>query len=455
MKKILKHKNKILIIILFIIFLLLLNNIPIMGIDDYKLNAPDLFFKHYINDVISWSVRSGETIAYLIGRFPKIVFNIINSGMIILFLYLIYYYSFSKSKLKKTSFIISFLLSIAAIFYLFPAMYENFFWMAGACNHLYGVCFNLLFLIPFYNIFFNKKTNFKNKIYYFAYLLLAIISGLALENIGIYIILLMLAAIIWDKINNKRKLIDYKKEIIAFFIYLAGYVYLLFSPSSVARKKFYFKNIYFYNNGNATNRLYKLIKIFFNENKVFIYIFLLLLVTFIIYNLIKKKKIEKVIKINIVLCIGTIITLLILLFSPYYTSRTALFILFFMTVVCNYIVTYFISKKNILKLLSIVIVIVFDFYFFINLNNVYKNYYKTVMKIKKSILEQKNQEKIYIVIPNCNYKQRIIRDNEVTQSDYYLKRYYGLSYEKKISINYSYNSSNYCVKNNILINTDY
>lgn len=123
MKKILKHKNKILIIILFIIFLLLLNNIPIMGIDDYKLNAPDLFFKHYINDVISWSVRSGETIAYLIGRFPKIVFNIINSGMIILFLYLIYYYSFSKSKLKKTSFIISFLLSIAAIFYLFPAMY--------------------------------------------------------------------------------------------------------------------------------------------------------------------------------------------------------------------------------------------------------------------------------------------------------------------------------------------
>ena len=155
-----KFKTRKIIIIGILLFLslfLLQINSPMVGYDYFILNSPHgrglIYLLNEIKkSILYWNGRSSQIVGFIIGFFPRYVFWIINSFIIILFIYLVYYYCFSEEENnnKYMNIILTLLIVLSYILYLFPATFDVFFWMPGACNHLWSTVATLLFIIPYY-----------------------------------------------------------------------------------------------------------------------------------------------------------------------------------------------------------------------------------------------------------------------------------------------------------------
>ena len=103
-----KYKYFILInLIIFVSFILIISSVDVFGIDDIKANTyiynPNFTLVEIINHIWQriafWSVRIGEILYFIIGTLPRVVYFILDSFALLIFLNLIYFYIYgTKTK---------------------------------------------------------------------------------------------------------------------------------------------------------------------------------------------------------------------------------------------------------------------------------------------------------------------------------------------------------------------
>ena len=454
------------IAVIFILIFLLQSNIPMLGYDDFILNSSNGKGVAYLiaeieSSIKYWNGRSSQIIGYLIGFCPRYIFWILNSLAIILFIYLVYYYSFSESDKKDRykNIILTFLIVMAYIFYLFPATFDVFFWMPGACNHLWSVIITLIFLIPYYKLLYNKNVfDKKNKAVIIIYILLGLIAGASLENISIFGILLILYTFI--KSLREKKIL--KWQVGGFISYIIGisYLFLLSSTNKRGAKFLAGTNI-------AQRGLEKILYIFeyfFVENKYFIFIMLILLIIFIIYLKLKKQKYNNTFKNILLLFIFSISTLLIFYFVPYYSNRALLLFSFISLVLLIYIISYLIINKKILFIAICLIFCAVNIYAYNYFFEIYK-LSNEVVSIRNEDVKKQAESKEEVIdfdfipclygIRIIEYKEYISKYNSKDNNNYDntgIKKFYNINDKVIFDYKKNYEYNKYCKINKSVFN---
>ena len=296
MKKILNEKN----IILFIIFIsmLSLNYLYPYISDDYTYmykydnferikNISDIFFSmkdHYF----LWGGRVlAHSLASVFLLLPKNIFNICNSIMYTIFIYLIYLIGRRNNKDNYNYLFIIHLL----IWFINISFGEVTLWLTGSCNYLWTSVIILLFLYLFH------KEN-KNVI---IFSILGILAGMCNENFSLSIIFVCILFVIFNK--NYRN----KNNYIGIIFLIIGYLFLFLAPGNFIRASAGVNNII-----TTTQKILYLIKVFS------LLIIFILLLSYVLY---KKNKLKKDYLIYI---LGSIMCILFLVVAPTFSLRATI-----------------------------------------------------------------------------------------------------------------------------------
>ena len=296
MKKILNEKN----IILFIIFIsmLSLNYLYPYISDDYTYmykydnferikNISDIFFSmkdHYF----LWGGRVlAHSLASVFLLLPKNIFNICNSIMYTIFIYMIYLIGRRNNKDNYNYLFIIHLL----IWFINISFGEVTLWLTGSCNYLWTSVIILLFLYLFH------KEN-KNVI---IFSILGILAGMCNENFSLSIIFVCILFVIFNK--NYRN----KNNYIGIIFLIIGYLFLFLAPGNFIRASAGVNNII-----TITQKILYLIKVFS------LLIIFILLLSHVLY---KKNKLKKDYLIYI---LGSIICILFLVVAPTFSLRATI-----------------------------------------------------------------------------------------------------------------------------------
>ncbi len=296
MKKLLNEKN----IILFTIFIsmLALNYLYPYISDDYTYmykydnferikNISDIFFSmkdHYF----LWGGRVlAHSLASVFLLIPKNIFNICNSIMYTIFIYMIYLIGRRNNKDNYNYLFIIHLL----IWFINISFGEVTLWLTGSCNYLWTSVIILLFLYLFH------KEN-KNVI---IFSILGILAGMCNENFSLSIIFVCILFVIFNK--NYRN----KNNYIGIIFLIIGYLFLFLAPGNFIRASAGVNNII-----TITQKTLYLIKVFS------LLIIFILLLSYVLY---KKNKLKKDYLIYI---LGSIICILFLVVAPTFSLRATI-----------------------------------------------------------------------------------------------------------------------------------
>lgn len=296
MKKLLNEKN----IILFTIFIsmLSLNYLYPYISDDYTYmykydnferikNISDIFFSmkdHYF----LWGGRVlAHSLASVFLLIPKNIFNICNSIMYTIFIYMIYLIGRRNNKDNYNYLFIIHLL----IWFINISFGEVTLWLTGSCNYLWTSVIILLFLYLFH------KEN-KNVI---IFSILGILAGMCNENFSLSIIFVCILFVIFNK--NYRN----KNNYIGIIFLIIGYLFLFLAPGNFIRASAGVNNII-----TITQKTLYLIKVFS------LLIIFILLLSYVLY---KKNKLKKDYLIYI---LGSIMCILFLVVAPTFSLRATI-----------------------------------------------------------------------------------------------------------------------------------
>jgi len=217
------------VIILFFIFNVLT---PLVG-DDYSYSSGVL---SSISDVakstydfyFNWSGRITATfLTYFWLFMGKSIFNIANTLIYCLFIYLIQFHIIGKAKYNPLMF-----LAINIFLWFFvPAWGDNFLRLSGSCYYLWTATFILLFLVPFRKNQddIDYKLNTPLSILFF---FLGLLAGCSIENAAAAIFLLLIFYFVVKAIN-KRKINLF--EILGTLGFLIGFLLLILAPGQEVR----------------------------------------------------------------------------------------------------------------------------------------------------------------------------------------------------------------------------
>ena len=229
------NKNaKMFLFVVFIVFIkmLVLNFLTFFGADDYThalpKTLPEVFQKVY------WEYMNlgGRSVVHVLLKmalmFPKGVFNVLNSIMLIALTLLIYKHASSGKSFN----IILYLFIIFSI-WLYTMSYGNvILWPSGSVNYLWGAVIIMSFLLP-YSIYLNKGTVFRHTgAPIIGMFFLGVLSGWCDENTSGGAILLVILFLIYCKIF-KQKIKAWM--ITGFFGSLTGFLLMILAPGNFAR----------------------------------------------------------------------------------------------------------------------------------------------------------------------------------------------------------------------------
>jgi hypothetical protein len=212
---------------------------PYIG-DDYPLSfifgttqrlssLSDIFTSSY-NE---YMIYGGRSIAYFITQVflligEKYIFNIMNTVIYYLFIYLVYFHV--KGTIKNIKF--SYFIIINIMFwFLVPAWGEVFLWIIGSCVYLWTTTFILLFLIPYKKKCDDPKYRI-NTILSFLFLPVGIFAGWSVENSGAAGLFFLILYFIL-KVNKKERVSLF--EILGCIGFIIGFVFLIAAPGNYGR----------------------------------------------------------------------------------------------------------------------------------------------------------------------------------------------------------------------------
>lgn len=239
-----KNKKSLFLIIflnlcMFIYFYYLSIRFPIFG-SDYISSSENLVKSTLTLDKLKeiyfaiikesyWNLRIGNLLSILLSFFSREYFAVVISFTNILFINLIFFYSFSRfPNIYKTKETLKDMLVIIFIFMIYVLISTNFLntsiWKSGSLNHLFGNVILLILFIPYYLLFYSKQV-FKNNIFVlifvtFIYFVFFINSY---TSVPLFLLMMILSVLIFYLKNKKVE----KWSIFGIISGLCGYIFLL------------------------------------------------------------------------------------------------------------------------------------------------------------------------------------------------------------------------------------
>ena len=206
------------------------NSAPISFLD--KVN---FVFQSVVNDALNWNIRVGEALTIMIGAFPPIIFDILNTINYIWLTILLFIIGFIRfPEWKNQSDLFALFLINFQIIVLLPLLGQVFFWQAGTGNHNWGVTILLSFIIPFLLIS-RAEIKYDNVLILSLLIIYGFFAGLTIEN-GVVIVIVALLILLLYLIRKNQFDLKYLYPILSFII---GAFVLLFSPSTSNRRNYY------------------------------------------------------------------------------------------------------------------------------------------------------------------------------------------------------------------------
>jgi len=280
-----KNKNeKYYYLAIFIVLLLIMFLSPISGDDwgNYLVGKEGLH--HMIGNAIGmyfdWEGRFISRLLINFLTFHKIIWNFVNSFIIMTIIYLIN--KIINPKNKKTILLLSTLIIFLINIFTFS---QTIVWLAGNITYLFVIP---LILFYFYYILKNKKSNNKGIV---ALSILNIIMTMFVEHIGLILVTGNLLILISRYIKNKK--LDYE-----IFIYalcsIIGITSMLLSPGSLERSKI--ENIYFSNLSIIEKIIYNLPNFIYYTFSINCYLIVLMTIAnyYLVKNNIKNKDLKTI-----------------------------------------------------------------------------------------------------------------------------------------------------------------
>ena len=182
-------------------------------------------YNHYFN----WGGRSvAHFLAQLWLLIGKPLFNVANTMIYLIFIILVNFHI--TGTFKKFNPLL-FIVTNITFWILTPAWGQNFLWLTGSCNYLWTSTIILVFIIPFRIHLENNewKLNLALSILYF---FLGLIAGWCNENSGAALLFFFIGYFIIKKI--KKEMFNLF-EILSFFGFLIGFIFLISAPGNYIR----------------------------------------------------------------------------------------------------------------------------------------------------------------------------------------------------------------------------
>jgi len=416
---------------------------PMFGIDIFHATSLGLDSKFTLLRLIIraggrtlyWNTRLGEFLFYLVAPLPHIVYDIVNTLFFALFFFLVFKYSLDyNSSSKDTMGRAIYLLPL--LFFLFlvcePNLWDDFFWMAGSCNHLWGLCILLLSFLPLRKFFLKSYQLSKIKLLLLCPLLF--VAGLVSENI-VFVFVLMTFLIIIYKYIKERKI--YSWTIISLVFYLLGYAYLLFNPSTLGRYSYFSDQTW----GLTTKK--NMLSIFINNYNYYLLIILFLITLYLVQSYYinnKKLVVKKSFLYNVIFYVLSYASLIPLLFCPYFFCRAILIISFSSLVLITYLIKelseHCISSIKIIVFSLAIIGVCCYSYSIQKLYNDYNQYSKQKDEFINIQISQ-NSSNIMVPLYNKPYERRLLAINQPSLcSDNIIRNKFNISDDVTVTCSY-------------------
>lgn len=324
-------------IIVFFILIFILNRLYPLFADDWSYsfvyggnervkNIKDIFISQY-RHYFMWG---GRTIVHLIAQFllfiPPWIADTINSIAYIVFTFVIYkIVRIGETKESPLLFILIQLL----LWFLLPAFGEDFLWITGSANYLWGTLLILLFLYPYCKLIFNKNkiqdNNILKAILFFIY---GGIAGWTNENTVLAMIIGCISILIWIKISKQN--IPYW-AIGGIIGALFGYIFMVAAPGNYIRYQIILSVGWNLNPGSGSwDKILVLVQLFFEKIFPILCIFVLLFITYTTFNNSTKQK--RQIFTSLLFLILGLIAFSAMSFSPVFPTRVWIGIIVFMII---------------------------------------------------------------------------------------------------------------------------
>lgn len=283
-----KNQKKIFLVLIFASMLILNFLTPLLA-DDYSyglnLNGKRIssiidIFDYQVWHYFNWG---GRTIAHTLAQtfliLPKAIFNVLNSFIYTVLIYLIYLHGKLNRKNKEQPYIL--LLIHLLLWFMIPVFGQSCIWLIGSCNYLWTTVIILYFLWLY------RKNSLSEKWYNLLFMfILGLLAGWTNENTSAGLIIILVFSFIINKVETRKFKLS-KTRLFGIIGTLAGFIIMICAPGNYIRSA-EFKD--------DTFIIIKIIKRAFDITNNLENIILPLLIVIIILISLKiyhKKKIEK------------------------------------------------------------------------------------------------------------------------------------------------------------------
>lgn len=277
----------------------------INGIDTSRLqpieSIGDIFYSQW-QHYFTWG---GRTVAHIFAQFfiwqEKIFFDVANVLVFAALVLLLFKIGTGLTLREMNKTFLLFIL--AGLYFCTPAQIITTIWLTGTCNYLWMSVLELLFLLPFA---MNYRKNFQIPKYTF---LIAFLAGWSIEPgaaVTIFITFMFLIHFRHEKnLQPQMKL--------GFLFLIIGFAILMLAPGNLHRMELIGDHL-------PPSKLQMLYTNFFGG---FLPVFLRELILFvpIIFYFVKAKTSPKVTRFILIFAAGSVLSLLIMMFSPIFPER--------------------------------------------------------------------------------------------------------------------------------------
>lgn len=428
--KILKSQDsqKIEWMILFGIFILsfLVNFFTPLLTDDFfyayhSKSIPEIF-NHQVWHYFNWGGRTiAHTIAEIFLYMPKGIFNIFNSLIQVLEVYLIYKIAKGNSKERKPVLLIA---TYFLLWFFLPVFGVTNIWLVGSCNYLWTTVM-ILFLI--YQYIQEEKDTVGNILFMF---LFGVLAGWSNENTSFGCLVTICGLCVWKKSHKKS---ISKWNIAGILGNVTGFALMILAPGNFVRSETLVEEKTF---------LVRIISRFmqYTENIVTYLLPLIIILTILISVYIyQKKKIDQRI---IPFIFGSIFTIYSMLLSPQFPDRawTGVVVLLIVPIIMLLYSVESVSKVIYYVMIDSIVIGSFIFvqgYFLLladvrNLNLTWKAREKEILEIKENNGTKAEFERYYpITSKSPAYGLADIEKDPKHWANDLVAKYYGLEEVKE------------------------
>lgn len=313
---------------------------------------------------ILWSPRIGEALSTITSAFPKILFDVVNTILIIWLIIILFVLGYGRFPNSNKYFdIFTIFLIVLLLITLFPLLGQVFFWKTGACNHLWGLILILSFILPF-RLNISKKIVIKKIYSLILYIILGFFAGLTIENVSAVVLGFLF---MYYLISFHKNTID-RKFIFPLISNAFGVSILLFSPGTVTRRNYYSKFGY---DGNFSgialflNRFNRVNTDFLKTTWSLLVVFFVCLIIYLIVVQKKKHQGERNILQNksnllplIIMLLISYLSVLILITIPYQSDQRrgfSFFWLILISIIAVFVTEIWIHLSQNIRLIFVII----------------------------------------------------------------------------------------------------